>query len=272
MGERQHTGWSRLNVIVGIATLVATVAMCWLVYTIGYADNAGFRALVDSTLASRGPAAAKIVVGLVGSCVGLLALALMAWLKYRAKQSNWGGRWREWRRERYVRALVRLAGPVSDDLLEILCPEVDREEDSAQVRVPERLPAEAGSRVLEDLAGDLRGPPEDALRVLQFALAAYESCAPGPCWVSADQVFFTPRDLFPDMWDEDPYQPDPLELRVDALNQACHDLVAAGIVSRYEFKESARGADIWLRRHIGEADTRGEVTRLVREELKRRRP
>ena len=228
MGDKQDRGWSRPGVIVATGTFVVAFATFWLTFAIGYTGSPGFRAWVASMVATMGPVAANGLSVLLSIGGAVLAGMLAMWVNYRAEQSNWGGRWREWRRERYVRALVRLAGPVSDDLLEILCPEVDREEDSAQVRVPERLPAEAGSRVLEDLAGDLRGPPEDALRVLQFALAAYESCAPGPCWVSADQVFFTPRDLFPDMWDEDPYQPDPLELRVDALNQACHDLVAEG--------------------------------------------
>ena len=117
MGEEQERRWSRLNVIFGIARFFVALVALVLMFVIAYTGNAGFRASVDSVVAPIGSAAAKLLGGFVAAVSSALTSFLFGVLGRRAQQSNWRGRWRKWRRERYVRALVWLSRPVEEDVL-----------------------------------------------------------------------------------------------------------------------------------------------------------
>ena len=153
---------------------------------------------------------------------------------------GWWRRHSWWRkvRPRYVSAVVWLARPVADD-------------------VAMRLRPGIASRAVGAAAAALPGLHINALRVLQFALAGADRFGGGPCWVGASQVFsirgLAEKDAFP------------------RLNDGCNLLVTSGMVSSYELKPGAGGAQVWLRRDIEESDETGELSRLVREELRRRR-
>jgi hypothetical protein len=54
------------------------------------------------------------------------------------------------------------------------------------------------------------------------------------------------------------------------LEKACNKLVESGVAVTYRFDRSGGVAQIWIRRDIGEANETGQLSRLVREELKRR--
>ena len=181
---------------------------------------------------------ARIGLAVVG-VAALPLFAMLAWLR----------RWAWWQavRPKYLSAVVWLARPVRGD-------------------VAERLLADVVDPLLRDLAQQFRGLHTDALKVMLFALPAYESCAPGPCRVSARQVFPAP----PGPFGVDIYAMSMFPARSDLLNDACRNLVLARLVSRYELKEADDAADVWLRGGIGEADRTGEVSRLVRKELKTR--
>ncbi|HUW10171.1 MAG TPA: hypothetical protein VM537_10605 [Anaerolineae bacterium] len=113
--------------------------------------------------------------------------------------------------------------------------------------------ADLWARLRADVAHDVRALKTDALSVLQFALAALDPCAPGPCYVPAVRVFFD--DVTSRSW-------------ARRLEQACSELVRSGMASSYH--RDPRGVEICLRRGIREADETGELSRLVGEELKKR--
>jgi len=177
--------------------------------------------------------------------IAALAVLWLLWIlqsRFRAALARW-----EWARERYVRALVRLAGPVRTD-------------------VADALKADGVDALPEDVARDLRSVRISALRVLGIALPAYESYAPGPCWVSAKQAFYHA----PDPFGADQIMAAWLPSALDMLNRGCQDLVRACLLSRYELKDAEGGAHLWLAARIVEANTTGEVSRFVRAELERR--
>jgi hypothetical protein len=182
---------------------------------------------------------AVVVVG------GLLFLIVVGWLRRRA----WWGKIRP----KYVSSVLWVARPVQEELEARLRSE-------AGVRVPGEL--EAGVRALGGAAATLPALRVDALRVLQFALAAWDGCDAGDVRVSADQVFVGGLG-----W---PIAVDPFGVMGQKLDQACNELVRAGMLAWYEMTVSREAADVGVRRDIAEADREGELSRLVREELRRR--
>ena len=234
MGGERERRWSRLNVIFGIARfLVALVALC-LAFVVGYTGNAGFRAWVDLVVAPMGSVTASLLGVFSAIVLNVLASVLWGALTHRARQSEWRDRWRKWRRERYLRALVWLSGPVAADL-----------------RV--RLQPAALAQRLQDLEAELRGLEVNALRVLLLALGALDTGSAQPCWVDACQAIRPPTDH-----------------GMDDLDNACNKLLIRGMLSEYHIDHYNGGALVSLPAWIGEANTTEQVSRLVREELKRR--
>jgi len=244
--DRLKAWFTPQMVVAAVAAMFAGFAAVaqWVELTEGHGYYAGW--LWGPLEWFRGRAMELLVVAIV------LGLWSALW-KWRQPLALWGT-------QRYVRALLRLSRPVTEDLAEIPCAEVGREEDSGEVRLGVPLPADAGGRVLEDLSGNVLGLDGNALNVLQFVLAAFDRSGARTCWVSA-------APMFPDRWHYYPFH-----TAREALDQACHDLVAAEMVSRYLIDWRKGGARIWPRMETVEANENGELSRLVREQLKRRYP
>jgi hypothetical protein len=122
--------------------------------------------------------------------------------------------------------------------------------------VAERLGGETAAGVHEEMEALVEECDEHVLRTLLFALVEGVSDHDGPVYVIARQVFLYGVGEF-----TNPY----LE-----LEKACNKLVESGVAVTYRFDRSGGVAQIWIRRDIGEANETGQLSRLVREELKRR--
>lgn len=223
--KNRTSGW----VIVG--SIASVVAAVWIVLS-----PPGLWELYESGRLS----------GLVAALAWLLplfALAGAAW--------KWRDRWKRWLRARYVSAVWRAAVPVRDEV-------------SARFIERDRAASGQGAgeprSALEEAAARLAGLSVNALRVLQFALAACNGSDAGR--VSADQVFSGGVG-----W---PIGVDPFGLMGQRLDQACNQLVRAGFLASYEMTISREAADVAVRREVAEADKGGELSRLVREQLRRR--
>ena len=192
-----------------LSPLVGT-GTCALTALIAYVVNAEVRAWAKGLVDLLGPLVAVVVALLVLGSVGMLAG--LAWKRRRAF----------WRviRPRYVPAVVWLARPVRGE-------------------VYARLGADSWVRTLGEAGARLPGLHTDALKALQFSLAALDSCAGGPCFVRASQAFSGEGGGY-DL--------------VFRLGDACNVLVRAGMVSRHETNWSDFGASVWLRSEIQVAD------------------
>ena len=140
MGEKQHRGWSRLSVIVAMAAFVVAFASFWLTFAIGYHNvNSGFRAWVDSGVASVGPCAARVGSLLVSFCASVLAGLLANWVTHRVGETNWGNRWQKWRTEKHVSASYRAAAPGREELAARLAHDDDAEKAQFEAELRERV-------------------------------------------------------------------------------------------------------------------------------------
>jgi hypothetical protein len=141
-------------------------------------------------------------------------------------------------RRRYVSFVAWLASPAPQE-------------------VAERLRGKTVARVHEEVEALLEEFDEDILRTLQFALVEGDPAYDGPAYVIARQVF---------LYGVGEFTTPNLE-----LEKACNKLVTSGMVVTYRFDDSEGIAQVWFRRDIREANETGRLSRLVREELKRRR-
>jgi hypothetical protein len=219
-------------------------------FVIGYTSEDGFRAWVSGV---GRPASVVLVALAAAGAFAVAGLLLAKFHKQVGRPFRWLGRsirgWvrgaRHAVRSWVVRALTWLLEKAAGEEVEI--------------RVGGEMAGEETQEIAERVRALGRRPGScgrDYLVVLLFALAASRSRDPGEsCELSAWQVFAHTDDLS--------------SRQYERLESGCNALLRWGMLSEYK---PAGGSSIavWVQRDVWEADRRGALSSLVRDELERR--